>query len=235
MVSSEELNNQSQSVNELFIPENAKNVTLEIHSDNPDENSYSGHSWLEVNFVDETGQEVTKTIGTYPDGSELFIDRELNENRQSDFSRVTELDENQLAGLNAAVEQYQDLGRDAWEPLEPCSYFASDVWQQVTQEDLEDRNLLGISLPSTLSDSIQEANERENEGILQSFQSETEIDELNNSETLYELEENPVSGEVIEEEDDVENLFAPTEETISENVDGFYGNSLTEKDVNLEK
>ena len=70
---------------------------------------------------------------------------------------VADLDEQQRKLLQL-LRDYQNKNEDAWSKLHPCSHFASDVWNEITGENLEDRNFIGISLPSKLMESINEAN-----------------------------------------------------------------------------
>lgn len=239
MGSNEESIASNSLVKEQFIPNNATKITLEIHSDNPDENSCTGHSWIEANYIDREGQEITKTIGTYPSNPELHYDHELNDNRQSDFSRITELNSDQIAELNETVEQYQSLGNDAWELLKPCSHFASDVWNQVTNEDLEDRTSLGISLPSTLSDSIQKVNNEELDGTLQSPHLEQQnypSPDANTGEA-YELYEGSWLAEsAIDyyEDEKLQKIFPMTEQP-SEEADIFIDHELDAVDENYDR
>lgn len=132
-----------------------------------------GHAWLEVRQVNEKGEALkTETLGTWnwnppnydperssQEGSGMFVNAELN--RPSDVSRTTELSPEQQQALQQAVEEYREKGADGWSYREPCSHFASDVWERATGEHLRDG---WISTPRGLGNSIREANDGKERG-----------------------------------------------------------------------
>lgn len=132
-----------------------------------------GHSWLEVQEVNAAGEVVkNETFGTWnfppqnydaerssQEGSGMYVNAELE--RPSDVSRTTELDPAQAQELRSAVEDYRNRGDEGWSYREPCSHFASEVWERSTGEYLRDG---WISTPRGLGSSIQEANGGEAHG-----------------------------------------------------------------------
>ncbi len=122
-----------------------------------------GHAWLELEEIDNNGEMVEhNTYGTWnfdPFGlsSEGGLYTNAEKDREWDFSRSTYITEEQANQLQEIVQEYEKKGDDAWGYLTPCSHFASETWEKVTNEKL-DHDGIFISTPGELGDSIQEAN-----------------------------------------------------------------------------
>ena len=63
------------------------------------------------------------------------------------------------------IDEYRNMGEDAWSAWSACSSFASDAWETAIGEDLQDRHLssLGYSDPNVLHESIEKANKKDQE------------------------------------------------------------------------
>lgn len=116
----------------------------------------SGHSWIE--FVPDGGTATTfGTWGNNPtgNGNGLFQDLELGQ--ASDASRSVRIDDTQQAKLEQTIQNYKNMGPNAWKLLNPCSGFAAEAWTNATGQSLSHRSGL-ISNPSKLKASIDAAN-----------------------------------------------------------------------------
>jgi len=120
-----------------------------------------GHSWISF---EREGQNDLKTFGTWNDIGDPRIKKGLNLNKEkgrpAQSRRSQYIDDDGQLRLVKILRKYKRKKEEAWDKMNPCSHFASDVWFEVTGEKLEDRNILGISLPSKLKESINEANKR---------------------------------------------------------------------------
>jgi hypothetical protein len=118
-----------------------------------------GHSWVE--FVSDQNGEV-QTFGTWgnnPTGKGNGLFRNLELGRSSQESRSFHISDEQEAVFWKRIEEYSDMGAQAWTILAPCSSFVQDVWESTTGEKLSHQAVL-ISNPLTLKNSIAEANLR---------------------------------------------------------------------------
>lgn len=55
----------------------------------------------------------------------------------------------------AKIQEYRDMGEDAWKYTEPCSDFAAAAWEAATGEDLSS---WWWTTPSELKEAIIDAN-----------------------------------------------------------------------------
>ncbi|MGK7941303.1 MAG: hypothetical protein AB4062_14365 [Crocosphaera sp.] len=128
-----------------------------------------GHAWLELEEINHNSEIVKNdTYGTWnfeppsfdaerssTEGSGLYVNAE--EKRSSNSSRSIYITEEQANQLQEIVEEYAQEGEDGWGYLTPCSHFASETWEKVTNEKLDHDGIV-ISTPRELGDSIKEAN-----------------------------------------------------------------------------
>ena len=105
-------------------------------------------------------------FGTW--GHNIGGEKGLRENTQAEFDLISEsvnrstwINDFQEALMLSVISDYANEGEDAWSYWNPCSAFATDVWNTATGEYLQDRWLCGFgySDPNVVSESIQEANE----------------------------------------------------------------------------
>lgn len=128
--------------------------TLTIHSSG--DGLIDGHSWIE--YTPDGGTATTYgTWGNDPRGLGNGLHENLETGRTPDATRTIRIDDAGEARLMATIDQYRSAGEDGWGYLSPCSTFAADAWESATGETLGHRTGL-ISNPSTLKDSIEEAN-----------------------------------------------------------------------------
>ena len=131
---------------------------LTIHSSG-DGHLLSGHSWIEYKKDGDVESSTYGTWGNNPTGNGNGLFKDLEKGRIGDEHRETMIDDKQEEILFKKIKEYEDKGPDGWKYLNPCSGFASDTWNSVTGEKLQDRNW-GISNPSTLKASIKNENKK---------------------------------------------------------------------------
>ena len=118
----------------------------------------SGHSW--ISYTDDSTN-ITTTYGTWGNKTP----KGLHENLEAYFesqgaykdkaTRSIHLTDEQEVELMAKIQEYRDMGEDAWEYTEPCSDFAAAAWEAATGEDLSS---WWWTTPSELKDAIIDAN-----------------------------------------------------------------------------
>jgi hypothetical protein len=137
--------------------------TLVIRSYSGDGGSTSGHSWIEY-YHENSSSRVT--FGTYGNNNGAQGVKGLNRNSElaypSSASRSAYLNDHQEMLLMDYIIKVKASGEDGWSYLSPCSDFASDAWKAVTGEQLQDRNIIGISNPTRLAESINNAGDVNN-------------------------------------------------------------------------
>jgi len=132
---------------------------LKIHSSSISSYGF-GHSWIEYCPVDG----ISTTYGTWGnnptgDGNGLLQNVEPG-SMVPDVTRVAIIDPVQEKRLFELIDEYRKLGKQAWTVLTPCSSFAAHAWEVATSERLLHQSAF-ISNPSTLAQSISEANARD--------------------------------------------------------------------------
>lgn len=119
----------------------------------------SGHSW--ITYTTDSGN--TKTYGTWgnnPDGKGYGLLEDVELSMRGDTSRSMHLDDSAEQRFLNEVQRYKDMGENGWGYTNPCSGFASDAWKSATGEFLDSRNIFGISTPTNLKESINNANKK---------------------------------------------------------------------------
>jgi hypothetical protein len=96
----------------------------------------SGHAWISYT-PDSTG--TTTTYGTWgnnPYGLGNGLHENLEAGRTGDATRTVHLTNAQEQALMNKIQEYRDMGEDAWEYTETCADFASKAWESGTSEDV---------------------------------------------------------------------------------------------------
>jgi RHS repeat-associated protein len=107
--------------------------TLTIHSSG--DGGISGHSW--ISYTPDGGQTTTYgTWGNNPTGAGNGLFENLESGRTGDASRTMHIDDAGESALMDRIQDYRNMGQDAWQYGNPCSGFARDAWQKGTGEDL---------------------------------------------------------------------------------------------------
>ena len=126
-----------------------------------------GHAW--ITFTDEEGNTTSYgTWGNNPDdkGYGLIENIEIDRNLRGEASRTMYISDEQEAALFSLISEYKKMGATGWKLMAPCSAFAQDAWEAGTGERLNANSFL-VNNPSTLKESIIEANGEQANGILQ--------------------------------------------------------------------
>ncbi len=144
----------------MFVdPMGLEKAILTIYSDrwsSWNESFIEGHSWIEI-----TKNWHTITYWLWPDRDSLkypvsdwiqvnWPETYLNYDN-FEYAKL-ELDKNKMEILNDYI--YYSIYNIKWGYAYPCSAWASDAWNTVSEYKLEDRNSFWISNPNTLADSI---------------------------------------------------------------------------------
>lgn len=130
--------------------------TLTLHSQGSGD-LLSGHSWIEYKRDGDPASTTYGTWGNDPTGEGNGLFRNLEAGKPSDASRTVWINDEQERRMMETITAYEAKGQDGWKYLNPCSGFATEAWQSATGEKLPHRRF-GISNPSTLKDSINQAN-----------------------------------------------------------------------------
>jgi RHS repeat-associated protein len=119
-----------------------------------DPHEWFGHSWLDFKTIDGG---LHQTYGTWMGGGFRVNEEASHPGFFANTSqRTLPIDQKQLNEMKNLLNKYFEKGKDAWQPLDPCSSFASNVWNKVTGESLNANGPL--SNPGTLKQSIDNAN-----------------------------------------------------------------------------
>jgi RHS repeat-associated protein len=114
----------------------------------------SVHSWLEYNKTGGSGPQTWGTFGNDPYGKGNGLHSNLELGQTGDVTRTLYISDRQEFNLLEIINNIQGEGENAWEIDRNCSFFSSDVWNQVTHEDLNPLNNWNIPTPAALKEKI---------------------------------------------------------------------------------
>jgi hypothetical protein len=117
----------------------------------PDAGTLDGHAWLRFDRVDGT----SKTLSLWGNTG----DQEFNANKEIDFagavSRTVTITNGDIDKINAFDANNNNTD---WTCTNTCAGYSSNLSNNVTGEQLNSANIIGLTTPATLAGSIVDAN-----------------------------------------------------------------------------
>jgi hypothetical protein len=130
--------------------------TMTVHSNvGPNAGMTDGHAWLQ--FKDNNGNSKTLSLWGNQGSREFFANKEAGQTGV--VSRTVDI-------TNQDVQKINDFNSEAenvdWTATNTCAGYSSTLWNTVTGENLESANVLGVTTPANLAQSIVDANGGQN-------------------------------------------------------------------------
>ena len=130
--------------------------TMTIHSNvGPNAGVLAGHAWVE--FKGNDGTVKTLSLWGNQGSREFFANKELGSKGVT--SRTTTITKGDVKKINKFNSDPDNVD---WNAGNTCAGYSAELWNTVTGESLDAANGLGIPNPSTLSQSIINANGNQN-------------------------------------------------------------------------
>ena len=141
----------------------AKAATVTIYAERENWWLIQGHAWIELRIWKEV-----HTASLWPDAKDkswnivIFnwiqsdLDIHKKDTQYKNYSKISMVLSQEKTDILIKFVDESIANKTKWTLDYPCSAWASDAWNLVSENDLEDRNLFWfwISNPNTLSDSI---------------------------------------------------------------------------------
>jgi hypothetical protein len=125
---------------------------MTIHSNvTSNANTLAGHAWVE--FKGDNGTTQTLSLWGNQGSREFFADKEKG--KSGVVSRTVDITTGDIKKINNFNSDSENVD---WNAGNTCAGYCVNVWNDVTGENLDATNALGITNPATLSGSIVDAN-----------------------------------------------------------------------------
>ena len=129
--------------------------TMTIHSNvKPGAGMLAGHAWVELKKNDGTTTTLSLWGNQPKEGREFFANKEAGQT--GIVSRTVPITESDVETINEFNSKPSNVD---WKAGNTCAGYSCNLWNEVTGENLDAKNVLGAATPSTLSKSIVNKNE----------------------------------------------------------------------------
>jgi hypothetical protein len=125
--------------------------SMTIHSSaGPNAGIVAGHAWIEFESADGT---TTKTLSLWGNtgGEEFVANKEIAKKTPSAVSRTVSITKQDIKIINKFNSVPENID---WTATNTCAGYCTNLWNEVTGEELNSTNTLGLTTPSVLTNSI---------------------------------------------------------------------------------